>query len=151
MFPYVIRAITSDEYIMVRDSISQISFLEKRSWSQPLSEMAFNGLTQNKWFGFACFDKCGRLISYCDYKVHHSGEVEIGICFTVQPYRGQGMAKMMLHILLTCFSDREITIGTSENNINMIACIKKMGFLEEYRIPNDRVNGDASIHYRRIP
>ena len=151
MFPYVIRAIKPDEYIMVRDAISQNFFLEKRSWSQPLSEMAFNGLKQNKWNGFACFDESKKLISYCDYKIHRSGEVEVGICFTMQSYRGQGLAKMMLHILLTCFSNQEITIGTSENNISMIACIKKMGFLEEYRIPNDRVNGDASIHYRRIP
>lgn len=151
MYPYVIRPVKTTEFSKIRDEISKIYFLEKRTWTKPLSEMAYEGLRQGKWMGLGCFSPSEELMSYCDYREHENGIVEVGICFTNDEYRGRGLATLMLHYLITCFQNREIIIGTSEGNYNMMACIKKMGFQEEYRVPNDRVNGKASIHYRRMP
>lgn len=151
MFPYIIRPIKTTEFSNARDAIAKNYFLEKYSWQKPLSEMAYDGLTQGKWIGLGCFNESEELVSYCDYREHENGIVEIGICFTRETYRGRGLAKLMLHYLIAGFPNRPLTIGTAEGNHNMIACIQKMGFQEEYRVPNDRVNGNASIHYRRLP
>ncbi len=151
MLQYSIRPVRIDEFHIIRETIAQNDFLEKRSWTKPLSDMAYDGLIQKKWFGVGCFGENEELMSYFDYKVHKNGNIEIGICLTVEEYRGRGLAKLMLHFLFTLFPDREITIGTAECNENMISCIQHMGFQEEYRVPNDRINGKSSIHYRYFP
>lgn len=151
MFPYIIRPVKTTEFSSVRDAIAKNYFLEKHSWNKPLSEMAYDGLKQGKWIGIGCFSGSDEIMSYCDYKEHKNGKIEVGICFTTETYRGRGLAKLMLHYLIVGFPSQEITIGTAESNVSMIACIQKMGFQEEYRVPNDRVNGKASIHYRRLP
>lgn len=151
MFPYKIRAVNSEEFSKIRRAISQNYFLEKSSWSKPLSDMAYDGLIQGKWFGVGCFGENEDLMSYLDYKVRKNGEIEIGICMTIEQYRKRGLAKLLLGFLIACYPSREITIGTSESNLEMIACIKKVGFKEEFTIPNDRINGEASIYYRYFP
>lgn len=151
MFPYTIRPIKTTEFSNVRDAISQNYFLAKHAWTKPLSEMAYDGLEHGKWIGFGCFSESEELMSYCDCKEHEDGEIEIGICFTMEAYRGCGLAKLMLHYLITGYPNQEITIGTAESNVGMIACIKKMGFQEEYRVSDDRINGKSSIHYRHFP
>ncbi len=151
MFRYKIRAVKSNEFCVVREAIAQNYFLKKYSWSKPLSDMAYDGLIQGKWFGVGCFGENEELMSYFDYKMHKDGKIEIGICLTMEEYRGRGLAKLLLGFLIACYPTQEIIIGTSEGNFGMIACIEKMGFKEEYRIPNDRINGAASIHYRYLP
>lgn len=113
--------------------------------------MACKGLVQGKWIAYACFSEREDIMSYIDYKEHKDGVIEIGICFTTEQQRGKGLAKLMLQFLFTRFPNREITIGTAECNESMIACIQHMGFQEEYRVPNDRINGKASIYYRYFP
>lgn len=151
MLSYTIRRVKPSEYSSIKNLISNSYFLAKHSWTKPLSEMAYDGLMQEKWVGYACFNERKDVMSYIDYKEHKDGVVEIGICFTTDQYRGIGLAKLMLHFLFTLFPNREITIGTSESNKNMISCIHHMGFQEECRIPNDRINGESSIHYRYFP
>lgn len=151
MFPYIIRAVRIDEFNMIRETIAQNYFLEKHSWTKSLSDMAYDGLIQGKWFGVGCFGENEEIMSYFDYKVHKDGNIEIGICLTVEEYRGRGLAKLLLNFLIACYPNQEIIIGTSEENLGMIACIEKVGFKEEYRILNDRINGAASIHYRYLP
>lgn len=148
---YTIRPIMSTEFLYIKTVISQINFLEKRSWTKPLSDMVYEGLLRGKWNGIGCFIENSELMSYCDYKIHENGPIEIGVCFTKDQYRGRGLAKLMLQFLITCNPNQEITIGTAECNMNMISCIEQTGFQEETRVPNDRVNGVASIHYKRFP
>lgn len=151
MQSHTIRRVNPNEFFTIRNLISNSYFLAKHSWTKPLSEMAYEGLMQEKWLAYACYNECEDVMSYIDYKEHKDGVIEIGICFTVEQYRGIGLAKLMLQFLFALFPNREITIGTAECNKNMISCIQHMGFQEESRVPNDRVNGDASIHYRYFP
>lgn len=146
-----IRLVKREEFIQVREAIRCSYFLAKHSWPKPLCEMAYNGLSQGKWIGYGCFNECEELMSYLDYKEKTSGEIEVGICLTQERYQGCGLMKLMLKFLIARYPDQEITIGTYDRNAGMICCISSVGFEEELKIPDDRIDGSTSIHYRRIP
>lgn len=110
--------------------------------------MAYDGLSKRKWTGLGAFGDDETLMSYLDYKELPSGEIEVGICMTIEEYMGLGIMKLMLLFLRSRYPDREITIGTYEHNKAMIACIHRVGFYEEFRVNNDRIDGSSSIHYR---
>lgn len=145
----MIRIIEIGEFELVRELIRNTNFLRKRSCPKPLCDMAVDGLSQKVWTGFGIFNATGELISYLDYKVVSSDLVEVGICVTRKDYRGQGLMKILLCYLIEKYPKFEIKIGTYENNQPMIDCIQATGFLEDYRVLNDRVDGSASIHYKR--
>lgn len=147
----IIRRVRRNEFVQVREAIRDNYFLAKRSWPKPLCEMAYDGLVQGKWIGYGCFGDHGDLMSYLDYKESVSGEIEVGICLTQDQFKGRGLMKLMLKFLASRYPDREITIGTYEKNAGMICCIKSAGFEEECKTPDDRIDGSATIHYRRIP
>lgn len=147
----MIRKIEESEFKNVREAIQSIYFLPKCKWTKPLCDMAYDGLSCGKWSGYGYFGAYGELISYLDYQEHANGEIEIGICFTREEYEGRGLMTLMLRFLIDLYDDKTITIGTSEGNLHMRSCIKNVGFEEVYRIPADRVDGSASIHYRRTP
>lgn len=145
----MIRMIEIDEFELVREIIRNADFLRKRSWPKPLCDMAVDGLSQKVWTGLGIFNVSGELISYLDYKVVSADLVEVGICVTREDYRRQGLMKILLCYLIEQYSKFEIKIGTYEHNQPMIGCIQETGFLEDFRVLNDRVDGSASIHYKR--
>ena len=143
-----IRPIKEDEFLLVRDIISRTKFLPKWSWPEELCDMAYGGLISGKWTGIGCFSDQNELMAYLDYKEHLDGEIEVGIVFTREYYQGRGIMKLMLKFLMARFPKNDITIGTYERNGGMICCIQSLGFEEESRQENDRIDGSATIHYR---
>lgn len=146
----LIRPIIETEFLCIRNEIAHIEFLKKYSWKKPLCEMVYEGLSKSIWKALGCFSDEMDLMSYCDYRIHNDF-IEVGVCFTLKKYRGCGLAKLMLQYLISCFPDQEITIGTAESNAYMMSCILKLGFKEEFRVSNERINGDATIYYRHYP
>ena len=153
---YTIRKVKQSEFSKIRDLIkSKKEWRErawiKRSWQKNIWDMAYDGLLSGKWVGLGFFDDNEAIMTYLDYKEHTSGIIEIGICMTIDKYANHGLMQSMLRFIISTFSDREIIIGTSEQNKAMIACIEHVGFCEDFRVNLDRLDGSASMHYRHVP
>lgn len=145
----MICIIERNDFESVRRLIKNSSFLAKKSWPKPLCDMAIDGLCQEVWTGYGIFDTGHELLSYLDYQVRSPDLVEVGICCTREDNRRQGLMKSLLYHLIEANSHCEIIIGTAEHNQPMINCIQSIGFLEDFMVYDDRVDGSASIHYKR--
>ena len=153
---YTVRQVKLSEFKGIRELIKskrewQENAWIKRSWEKSIWDMAYDGLLSGKWVGLGYFDHDGTLMAYLDYKEHASSVIEIGICMTVDQYTNRGLMQALLKYVISSFSNREIIIGTSEQNKAMIACIEHVGFYEDFRVEQDRIDGSASIHYHFIP
>lgn len=153
---YTLRQVKLSEFKEIRELIKskrewQENAWIKRSWRKSIWDMAYDGLLSGKWIGLGCFDHDGTLMAYLDYKEHVSSVIEIGICMTVDQYTNCGLMQTMLKYVISSFPSREIIIGTSEQNKAMIACIERVGFYNDFRVEQDRIDGSASIHYHYIP
>lgn len=138
---------SSADFYAAQTLIHRSQFLAKKSWSKPLDEMAIEGLSSHIWIGVGLFDENGRLISYLDYKYAAPDQIELGICCTAADHRRKGYMAMLLHKVISENQDITFRIGTYEGNSAMIHCILSTGFIEEFTIANDRIDGRSSIHF----
>lgn len=144
----IIRFLQSNEDFYAAQSLIRCSqFLAKKSWPKPLDKMALEGLSQHIWTGVGLFDENGQLISYLDYKHTAPNQIEFGICCTSTNYRGKGYMSMLLRKVISENCNSLFRIGTYEGNVAMICCILAQGFVKEFTVANDRVDGRSSIHF----
>lgn len=145
----MICIVERNDFELVREIIKNSDFPARKSWPKPLCDMAVDGLCQEIWTGYGIFDIGHELLSYLDYRVRSPNLIEIGICCTRKDNRRQGLMKSLFCHLIETYPHCEIIIGTAEHNHPMINCIQSMGFLRDYIVPDDRVDGSASIHYKQ--
>ena len=140
-----IRPVPSLEYQSIHDLIEKTVFLPKHSWSKPLADMALDGLVSGKWRAYGAYNEINELMAYLDYKECQEGIIEIGIVFTREEFKGNGLMKLMLHFLLSRYSRSDIICGTYEKNGGMIACLKSLAFEVLEIREKDRVDGSSTI------
>lgn len=143
---FMIKEVKTEEYKKVSQYIRNIYFLPKKTWGIPLYEMALEGLDSGKWKAIGMYNENDELVSYLDYKMTKVGNVEIGICFTLEEYRGKHFMGALIEYLKGKFPDKAIEVGTYENNIAMRKCFERLGF-QEVNEKQDRIDGTKSIYY----
>lgn len=152
MMAYAIaRQIYGNEIKMVCKAIQDAFFLPKRSWRKPLHEMAYEGLMSRKWTGIGLFTRQKELVAYLDYKRENDTWIEIDICLTIEKYRNQGYMQSLFRFLFDTYPNCSFRICTYEKNAAMIQCINRLGFRENHRLTNDRIDGTCTIYYTKTP
>lgn len=129
-----------------------IEFLPKRNWKRSHSEMLISGLRSGHWKGLAQAgdDAAGAIVSYTDYRLRpEKAEVEIGFCMTHPDWRRMGKLKRALGILVVMYFDWDFRVSTYEGNGPMAHLLRQLGFTLTLRIPDDRINGDATLYFTR--
>ena len=126
-----------------------VAFLPKRNWTRPHADMLISGLRSGHWKGLAQ-GRESEIVSYTDYRLRpERAEVEIGFCMTHPDWRRRGKLKRTLGLLVVMYFDWDFRISTFEGNLPMTSLLRQLGFSLGQRLPDDRIDGDATLYFAR--
>jgi len=132
----------------VKQLARDANFVKKATWTKSAEAMMAGELVTGERKAIAIMDRSGQIVAYLDYKIKGRGAIGIGFCVTLESYRGLGFMNILLSHLIENYSDREMTVSTSENNSSMLRVIGKHDFVLVLR-KQDREDGEHSLYYRR--
>lgn len=107
--------------------------------------MVIEGLENNIYNAYGVFTKENTLVSYIDYK-YKEDKVHIGVCYTVDNYRGQHLMKHLFYMIMLLYPNKYYYLTTYDSNINMIYCLEDIGY-KKYKQEQDRIDNTFSLYY----
>lgn len=118
---------------LCREDLDQVSKIEAECFSMPWSRKSLEEVLDNPWAFYVTAKEEGNIVGYCGaYVILDEGDInQVAV---VPAYRGQGVGRRMMQVLLKRLKQagaRAVTLEVRVSNEPAIALYEALGFQTE--------------------